>query len=57
MSKIGFIGTGIMGGALARAVRKKAGGDKLYLANVPSSVSEALAAELDCKSCDNATVA
>lgn len=57
MSKIGFIGTGVMGGALARAVRKKADGDELYLANVPSSVSEALAAELDCKSCDNATVA
>ena len=57
MSKIGFIGTGVMGGALAATVRKKADGGDLYLSNVPSSISEALAAKLDCKSCDNAAVA
>ena len=53
MSRVGFIGVGVMGGALARAVRKKVSGAELYLSNVPSSVSEALAAELGCKSCDN----
>ena len=57
MSKVGFIGTGVMGGALARAVRNKVGKDELYLSNVPSSVSEALAKELDCLSCDNKTAA
>ena len=57
MSKVGFIGTGVMGGALAAAVRKKVEKDELYLANVPSSVSEALAFELDCVSSDNANVA
>lgn len=57
MTKVGFIGTGVMGGALARAVRKKTDGGELYLSNVPASVSEALAAELGCVSCDNAAVA
>ena len=57
MSKVGFIGTGVMGGALARAVRKKVDGDELYLSNLPASVSEALAEELDCVSCDNAAAA
>ena len=46
MTKIGFIGTGVMGGALARAVRKKTAGEELLLSNLPASVSEALAAEL-----------
>lgn len=57
MSKVGFIGTGVMGGALARAVRKKVDGADLYLSNVPASVSEKLAKELDCLSCDNKTAA
>ncbi|MBQ1847968.1 MAG: pyrroline-5-carboxylate reductase [Clostridia bacterium] len=56
MIKVGFIGTGVMGGALARAVRKKIPGEALYLSNVPSSVSEALAAELGAKSADNIVV-
>ena len=55
--KTGFIGTGVMGGALARAVRKSVGGDELLLSNVPSSVSEALASELGCIAADNGTVA
>lgn len=57
MKKIGFIGVGVMGGALARAVRKKTSGEDLFLSNVPPSVSEALAAELDCNAADNKTVA
>ena len=57
MSKVGFIGTGVMGGALAAAVRKKVDGNELYLSNVPASVSETLAKELDCVSCDNASAA
>ncbi|MBQ7699364.1 MAG: pyrroline-5-carboxylate reductase [Clostridia bacterium] len=57
MSKVGFIGTGVMGGALARAVRKKVEGKELYLSNIPASVSEALASEIDCVSADNKAVA
>ena len=57
MKKIGFIGTGVMGGALARAVAKKVSGDGLVLSNLPSSLSEELAKELGCVSADNKTVA
>ncbi|MBO4422410.1 MAG: NAD(P)-binding domain-containing protein, partial [Clostridia bacterium] len=57
MKKVGFIGTGVMGGALARAVRKKTEGDGLILSNVPSEISEALADELGCRHGDNRTVA
>ena len=57
MSKVGFIGVGVMGGALARAVRKKTDGGSLYLSNLPESVSQTLAAELGCAAADNKTVA
>ena len=57
MKKIGFIGTGVMGGALARAVAKKVKGEELILSNLPSSVSESLAGELGCAAADNLTVA
>ena len=57
MKKIGFIGTGVMGGALARAVAKKVSGEDLLLSNVPSSVSEALAKELGCADDENKVVA
>lgn len=57
MKKIGFIGTGVMGGALARAVAKKVSGEGLVLSNLPSSLSEELAKELGCVSADNKTVA
>ncbi len=57
MKKIGFIGTGVMGGALARAVAKKVSGDGLVLSNLPSTLSEELAKELGCVSADNKTVA
>lgn len=55
MSKIGFIGTGVMGGALARAVSKNE--KDVLLSNVPESTAEALAKELGCGSCNNETVA
>ncbi|MBR4911067.1 MAG: pyrroline-5-carboxylate reductase [Clostridia bacterium] len=53
--KIGFIGTGVMGGALARAVRKSE--NSVLLSNVPKSVADDLANELDCAAGDNMTVA
>jgi pyrroline-5-carboxylate reductase len=57
MKKIGFIGTGVMGGALARAVAKKVSGDGLVLSNLPSTLSEELAKELGCAAADNKKVA
>ena len=57
MKKVGFIGTGVMGGALARAAAKKIKGEELILSNLPSSVSESLAGELGCAAADNMTVA
>lgn len=53
--KIGFIGTGVMGGALARAVRKSE--KSILLSNVPESVARDLAGELDCAAGDNKAVA
>lgn len=46
MKKIGFIGCGNMGGALARAVAKTVGGDVLLLADLNQEKTAALAAEL-----------
>lgn len=46
MKKIGFIGCGNMGGALARAVAKAMGGDALLLADLNTEKVTALAAEL-----------
>ena len=54
-TKIGFIGTGVMGGALARAVRKSE--KSIMLANIPDSVARDLAHEIDCEFGDNKTVA
>ena len=56
MKKIGFIGTGNMGSALARAVSKKAGGERLLLANRTPQKSEALAIELGALPADNRQV-
>lgn len=53
----GFIGTGNMGGALARAVRKKVPGSRILLANRTPEKSARLAEELDARSSDNAVVA
>ena len=57
MKKIGFIGTGNMGSALARAVSKKAGGERLLLANRTPQKSKALAIELGALPADNRQVA
>ena len=53
--KIGFIGTGNMGGALARAAAK--GGHTLLLANRTPAKAEALAKELGGTVCQNAEAA
>ena len=53
--KIGFIGTGNMGGALARAAAK--GGHTLLLANRTPAKAEALAQELGGTVCPNAEAA
>lgn len=53
--KIGFIGTGNMGGALARAAAK--GGHMLLLANRTPAKAEALAQELGGTVCPNAQAA
>ena len=53
--KIGFIGTGNMGGALARAAAK--GGHTLLLANRTPAKAEALAQELGGTVCPNAQAA
>ncbi len=44
----GFIGTGNMGGALARAAAKAMDPKNIYLSNKPADIAEALAAELGC---------
>ena len=53
----GFIGTGNMGGALARAARKVLSGDQILLSNRTAAKAEALAAELQCRAADNAAAA
>lgn len=44
-----FIGTGNMGGALAKAARKKLGGDEILLTNRTAAKAERLAEELGCR--------
>lgn len=46
--KFGFIGTGNMGGALARAVCRRVPGEQVLLANRTHAKAAALAAELGC---------
>ncbi len=54
----GFIGTGNMGGALARAVRRKVPGEKVLLSNRTHAKAAALASELGCAAeTDNHAVA
>ena len=57
MATCGFIGTGNMGGALARAARKKLPGENILLANRTAAKAETLAAELGCAAVDNAAAA
>ena len=57
MVTYGFIGTGNMGGAVAKAAAKAVGGGNLFLANRTPAKAEALAAELGGRACDNGTAA
>ena len=53
----GFIGTGNMGGALARAAVKRLPPEKIILANRTPAKAQALATELGCVAADNDAVA
>lgn len=55
--KIGFIGAGNMGGALATAAAKAVGGECLLIADANAEKAEALASALGATAADNATVA
>ncbi len=57
MTTFGFIGTGNMGGALARAARKQLPGAHILLATRTAAKAEALAAELGARAVDNAAAA
>ena len=57
MATLGFIGTGNMGGALARAACKSLPSDQVFLANRSAEKAKALAEELDCRVTDNAAIA
>ncbi len=57
MATYGFIGTGSMGGAVAKAAAKAVGVGNLFLANRTPAKAEALAAELGGRACDNGTAA
>ena len=54
---IGFIGTGTMGAAVARAAVKGAPGASILLSNRTPAKAEALAKDLGCQASDNETVA
>ena len=53
----GFIGTGNMGGALARALCKTVDAKDVFLANRTAARAEKLAFELGCTAADNETIA
>lgn len=55
--KFGFIGTGNMGAALARALRKTVPGHEVVVSNRTALKAQTLAAELNCRAEDNKTVA
>lgn len=57
MATLGFIGTGNMGGALARAACKSLPSDQVFLSNRTLEKTKALAEELDCRVADNAAIA
>ena len=57
MRKYGFIGTGNMGGALAKAVSQKVDKGDILLANRTREKAETLARKLGCAAADNAAVA
>ncbi|MGM9663753.1 MAG: pyrroline-5-carboxylate reductase [Eubacteriales bacterium] len=55
--KFGFIGTGNMGGALARAISEKTEPEEMLLSNRTAAKARALAEELGCEAGTNAEVA
>ena len=55
--RFGFIGTGNMGGALARAARRRLAGEDLLLANRTEAKAAALAKELGAPLSNNRTIA
>ena len=57
MATFGFIGTGNMGGALARAACRRVPSDEVFLANRTMEKAQALAAELECRVADNEAIA
>ena len=57
LKTIGFLGSGNMGGAIARAVCKAADPQNVYLANRTAAKAEKLAAELGCNTTINDEVA
>ena len=57
MATFGFIGTGNMGGALARALATNVEGDSILLANRSAEKAAALAAELGCKAVSSEAIA
>lgn len=57
MYQFGFIGTGNMGGTLARAASVGISAKEILLANLPKETAEQLAAELGCVAGDNREVA
>ena len=57
MATLGFIGTGNMGGALARAACRSIPSDQVFLANRTVEKAKALAEELECRVADNEAIA
>ena len=57
MATLGFIGTGNMGGALARAACKSIPSDQVFLANRTMEKARSLAGDLGCGTADNEAVA
>lgn len=55
--RLGFLGVGSMGGALARAACRRLPGDSVYLSNRTAAKAESLAAELGCRAGSNAGAA
>ena len=57
MATFGFIGTGNMGGALARAACRRVPSDQVFLSNRTAEKARSLAEELGCRTADNQAVA
>ena len=57
MATLGFIGTGNMGGALAKAACNVLPSDQIFLANRTISKAQILAEELECRVTDNFAIA